>query len=295
VLYAVAQSGGMYASNAPGLIRSDNGGDSWQTRALPLDLYESVQSMATSSDGSKVFILTSGGSNNMYGSARLWKSTNRGSNWSELNLGDIQIASPPSFSVSGDAEKIVVKSSLPEVADMGTMVMTNWAPAFSVSTNGGSTWTTRPQPDLYPAPYNPSPGMSNTASVDYVLSKLGNVLIYRKWGPANYMHAYQSVELATSSDMGSTWKAANLPISTSAAPAVATDATGMQIAVANWQTSINNTNATDGILLTAARTVVISGDGAAELVHRGEGKWTLLWGNSGYAASYFAPQPVDTE
>jgi hypothetical protein len=69
----------------------------------------------------------------------------------------------------------------------------------------------------------------------------------------------------------------------------------MQIAVANWQTSINNTNATDGILLTAARTVVISGDGAAELVHRGEGKWTLLWGNSGYAASYFAPQPVDTE
>jgi hypothetical protein len=292
VIYAVAQSGGMYASNAPGLIRSDNGGQAWQTRTLPGGTNGStVQQMAASSDGSIIFVLYGPGYMMMpsSSSSELWRSTNRGTNWTKLNLGDVQIASPPSFSVSGDAQKLAVKTATPEP---GYMDMTNWIPALSVSTNGGNTWTTHPQPSM--SIYASSTMPMGSPTVDYLLSRLGNVLIYRKWGPVDYMQTGSMVEFATSSDMGVTWRSSYMGTSwQTAAPALATDSTGTQIAAANWQSSMNNSDAVDGIYLSAARSVQIYGDGQAELIHRGGGKWNLLSG--GYATGFFAPQPAASD
>ena len=135
--------------------------------------------------------------------------------------------------------------------------------------------------------------MSTPPSVEYVLSRLGNTLICRKWGPTDYGQTFAQVELATSTDLGSTWNNAYFPLSVNASPAVATDSTGTQIAVANWQSSMYNSNAVDGLYLSAARSVRVYGDGLAELVHRGNGKWTLRSGAN--ASGFFAPRPPQAD
>jgi hypothetical protein len=286
------------AGSGDRLLRSTNSGTSWQTIVSPRDTNSWIAPGSTtlkaSSDGSTLYLSewapapTAGAQ-----VGTLWKSTNRGTSWTQLNLPQDVEAASPAFTISGDGSKIALASR--QLQEQLPPAMPTLVSTLSVSDDGGQTWRTLP--DIAPSAGPYAGGATPQSSGEYLLTRSGNLLIYR-WisgygGPS--MPTY--VSLSTSSNMGETWSAGQYGFGmvianpANGSSALATDANGTQIALARWDYNYGDpaqTQSAGGVYLSAARSISLSDvNSAAELVFRGNGRWSLI--NPVQASGYFQP------
>jgi hypothetical protein len=222
-----------YSTNGHIYISGD-GGTNWTLTQAPAQPWSTVSSSA---DGTKIFALNG----ELFG--RLYSSTNSGSTWAL----DARAPYGASIAVSGDGEKLAIATGSDSIgfstnhgglwtnrttglydmfrvvssADGAMFSAANNAGKFTLSTNGGFTWS--------PAMIQGGEAISLDASAD-----LRNLVAVLSW--------FSRLWVTTSTNMGQTWRSNALPTATWSAATTSADGTRF-VAVAMSGLIYSSTNA----------------------------------------------------